>query len=229
MISPASYNILFICAVLIVGLAVLACLYWGIKIIAHSRVKHVRWHIALLTVWLLTIPTAIITSACEAGNYKHHNETGETVSVKANDTIYLDMFPSELKISNNFRVYYDRKEACFYGKPEIFIRKSSDGNVRLETVKGSLGRNKLMAFEYAEDIGYGIEVLDSLIIFPPYFTVEPKSEWKCQHLDVILYIPENTVIISGKSLCHADIVRFWSRRGHSCKYIMTKDGLRTID
>jgi phage shock protein PspC (stress-responsive transcriptional regulator) len=227
-ISPASYNILVVCAVLIVVLTVLACLFWGVKMIAHSKVKHVKWHIALLIIWLLTIPTVIITSVYEARNYKHYNNTNAAVNVKTSDTIYLDMYSSELKISNNFRIYYDREESCFYGKPKIFIRKSIDGNVKLETEKGSLGKNKLMAFEYAESIGYEIGVQDSLITFAPYFSVDPEWEWKFQHMNVYLYVPENTVIIFSESLCHADIVKSRSGHNYSCKWIMTKKGLKAL-
>jgi phage shock protein PspC (stress-responsive transcriptional regulator) len=229
MISPVSYNILVTCAIVIAVLTVLACLYWGIKIIAHSRVKHVKWHITLLIIWLLTIPTVIITFAYEAGNYKHYNKTYESVTITASDTLYLDMPAPELKLSNNFRIYYDREEGHFYGKPDIFIRKSIDGNVKMEIIKDARNRNKHVAFDNAENIEYGFGVRDSLITFSPYFSVDPPEVWKFQHVDVVLYVPENTVIIFSKSLCHADIVRLWSRRGYSCKWIMKKDGLKAMN
>jgi phage shock protein PspC (stress-responsive transcriptional regulator) len=230
MVSPSSYGILIVCATLIIVLTVAAFMYWGIKIITWTKVKYVKLHVALLILWLLIIPAGIITAVREACNYKWHNKTDETVAITtARDTIYLNMHAPELRLSNNFKIYYDKKNACFYGKPDIFFRTSTDGNASMEIVKSSQGRNKLAALEYAEKIGYEVVVRDSLIVFPPYFTVEPQGEWRCQQLDIFLYIPENTVIISDRSLCHSGILRIWSGHDAVCKWIMTKNGLQAIN
>jgi phage shock protein PspC (stress-responsive transcriptional regulator) len=228
-VSPLSYRILIICVTLFVALTVAAFLYWGIKMITYTKVKYVKCHIALFIIWLLIIPAGIVTAGRAVVTYQWHNKTYETVAVMAGDTIYLNMLRPELRLSNNFQIYYDRQNTCFYGKPDIFIRKSDDKNVRLEIVKGSQGRNKFAALEYAERIVYEIDVRDSLIVFPSYFMVEPKGEWKFQQLDIFLYIPENTVIIVNKSLCDSGILKYLPQHNPAGKWIMTKEGLETVN
>jgi hypothetical protein len=214
-------------------MTVIACIYWGIKIVKQSKVKHAGVHFMLLIIWFLALSTAIITIMYEAGNYKWHNGMSESIPVNNNNTIYLNIQPSDLKISNNpLKIYYDKDNNQFYGKPDLFIRKSYDGNTKLEIRKQSQGRNKLAAFHYAENIKYEINIADSLIILNHYFTIEPKDDWKNQQLDIFLYVPENTIIIFDESLCHTDIVVIPRRSGHdgnACKWIVTREGIKALD
>jgi hypothetical protein len=232
-ISPVSYGILFICIVVVLVMTVIACLYWGIKIIKQSKVKHVGLHFILLVIWFLSLSTAIITIVYESRNYKWYNEVSESIHINTNDTIYLNIQISDLKISNNpLKIYYDKDNNRFYGKPDLIIRKSCDGNTKLEIRKQSQGHNKLAAFHYAENIKYEINIADSLITLNHYFTVEPHDKWKNQQLDILLYVPENTVIIVDKSLYYSDIVVSPRRSrydGNTCKWIMTSKGITALD
>jgi phage shock protein PspC (stress-responsive transcriptional regulator) len=234
--SHVSYNILAVCATLIIGLTVFACFYWGIKILSRSKVTHGKLQGILAIIWFLAIPTGFVTILYEANNYKWNNETNEVITINANDTIYLTMKPSPLKISNNpLEVYYDRENNRFYGKPDLYIRKSDDCTTIVEIRKKARGKNRLDAFHYAEDIVYDIDTNDSTIAVSPYFTVAPQDKWKFQELKIILYVPENTVIIANDSLCNDKILRNWF---YSCdhayiytsKWIMTKNnGLKAIN
>jgi phage shock protein PspC (stress-responsive transcriptional regulator) len=208
-LSPIPYTLLMICGSLFILLTVFACLYWGIKMIFNYKVKCRKLHFALLIIWFLTIPAMIVVSVYEAGKYKLHKEITETVELNTNDTIYLTV-KEPLKLSNNpVEVYYDRSNNRFYGKPELQICKTSNGVSKLEIRKEAQGKNKLEAFRHAEDIIYEIDINDSVIALPAYFMVEPRDEWKFQQLTVILYVPENTVVIADKSFSEDKIVRRW--------------------
>jgi hypothetical protein len=221
-ISPVSYNILNVCGTLIIGLTVFACFYWGVKIISGSKEKHGKMHGILAIMWFLAIPTGFVTILHEAGEYKWNNETSEVIALNSNDTIYLTLKPSPLKISNNpLEVYYDRDNNHFYGKPNLYIRKSDDGATKLEIRKQSRGKNRLEAFNYAEDIVYEINVNDSVIDISPYFMVIPQDKWKFQQMKIILHVPENTVIIANKDLCNDKILLHYPYF-HDHKWIITE-------
>jgi phage shock protein PspC (stress-responsive transcriptional regulator) len=231
-ISPVSYNILVICLILSVSLTVFGFLYWGIKLIARFEVHHVKLHIALFIIWLLSIPVGAFTVAGEAGNFKWRGKTEESTHINACDTLYLSVNSTKFKMPNIPKIYYDSKNSLFYGKPDMFIRKSLDGKIKIDIIKSSRGKSRYTAFEYAENIGYNIDIRDSQIIIPQYFTVEPQTEWRFQQLDVILYIPENTVVIVDRLLCHADIIVNPRRSGHDgnvCKWVMTQNGIMAAD
>jgi len=206
-LSPVPYTLLMICGSLFILLTVFACLYWGVKMISGSKEKHGKMHGILAIMWFLAIPTGFVTILYEAGNYKWNNETSEVIALNTNDTIYLTLKPSPLKISNNpLEVYYDRDNNHFYGKPNFYIRKSDDGATKLEIRKQSRGKNRLEAFNYAEDIVYEIDVNDSVIDISPYFMVVPQDKWKFQQMKIILHVPKNTVIIANKDLCNDKIL-----------------------
>jgi hypothetical protein len=168
----------------------------------------------------------------EAGNYFGYNESIKTTHITANDTIYLNLKPSDFDVADyRFGAYFDDENNRFYGKPVMYIRKSA-GMSKLQIVKTSRGRNNHKAFMYANDIDYQFEVENSRITLASFYTVEPLNNWKNQRLKIILSVPENTVIIVDESLYYSDIIISPRRSGHDgnvCKWIMTDEGIRALD
>jgi phage shock protein PspC (stress-responsive transcriptional regulator) len=231
-ISPSSYNIIIISAILFAVLTVAACIYWGIKAITGSKVKYPPMHIVLLIIWFLTIPVIATYIVREAGNYFGYNQSIKTIDVNTRDTIYLNLKPSDLEISDYvFDAYFDEENNRFYGKPEMSIHTSA-GAGQLKIVKTSRGKNNHTAFKYANNIDYQFEVENSQIALASYFTVEPSNNWRNQRLEIILFVPENTIIIVDKLLCHSDVIIRPRRSGHdgnACRWIVTKEGIKAID
>ena len=234
LISPASYIILVICAIIVVVLLVLACLFWGVRLITGFKLKNKLLHVALSVVWIAAIVTGSIVCISQARSYAWSNEQlVETRQVTLSDTLYLNMASSQMQLSNNpMEIYYDKTANRFYGKPNLSFRKSDDGQIRLRIRRDAQGENKRAAYQYAENIGYDVETRDSLLTFAPYFTVTPQDKWKFQTLGIVLYIPENTVIIIDKALCNDRILgaRFRWRSNDDCSWVMTDEkGLQPID
>ncbi len=232
-ISPASYTVLMICAVLIVALLVFALIFWGVKLIVGFKIKHKLLHVALSVVWIAAIVTSLIVCFSQARNFMWRNDqVVEARQVDTSDTLYLAMATSKLQISNNpMEVYFDKDNEYFYGKPNLHVQKSEDGQTKLRFKRESKGESKRAAYQYAESIMYNVEVRDSLLTFDPYFTVTPQNKWKFQDLDVVLYVPEGTVIVADNALCHDRVLgRWFPRSNNDCKWIMTKkDGLQRLD
>ena len=232
-ISPTSYTILLICSVLAVSLLVSAILFWGIRLIVGFKVRHKLLHVALSVLWMAAIVTGIIVCFSQARNFAWRNEQiVETQKVIPSDTLFLAVAPSNLQISNNpMEIYFDKDNRCFYGKPNLRIQKSDDGQAKLRFSRESQGESKRAAYQYAENIVYSVDMRDSLLTFDPYFTVTPQDKWKFQTLDVALHIPEGTVIVVDDALCHDRILGRWFRRraNADCTWVMTKEGLQRLD
>ena len=231
LISPESYVILTICAVSAATLFIFALLFWGVKLMAGFHVKHKLLHVALFVLWLATIVTGVVTGIAQVRDFAWRNEYVESRQFAPSDTLFLSMTPSNLKFSNNpMDIYFDKDKHCFYGKPNLSIRKSDDGQIGLRFECTSQGESKRAAYQYAENIKYSVDVRDSLMTFDPYFTVVPQDKWKFQTLDVVLLVPEGTIIIIDKMMMFKDHVHIdgilW-RWNTNHPWVMTeKDGLR---
>ena len=232
LISPLSYIILIICAIIIVTLMVLACLFWGIALIVKFEIKNKLLHVALSVVWVVAIVTGFMVSISQARNYAWNNEQlVETSRVAVSDTLHLNMASTQMQLSNNpLNIYYDKTAGCFYGKPDLRFQKSNDEQARLNIYRKAQGESKRAAYQYAEDIGYYVEISDSLLTFDPYFTVNPKDKWKFQDLDIVLYIPEGTIVVIDKTLHNSRILssRFTNRHNNDYWVMTNKRGLQPL-
>jgi phage shock protein PspC (stress-responsive transcriptional regulator) len=209
-ITPVSYGTLLVCGVIITLLLVFACFFWGLWLMLRFRVTRGAVHRVLLIAWCGAVLVVVFTGIFEARRHMWRNETYETSAYAAVDTLYFETLPSTLKISNNpLEVYYDKENKRFYGKPDLFIYKSDDNNIKLTIVKVSLGENKLTAYHYAEEIVYQVEVRDSLVRFPLFFTAIPPDQWNFQQVKLRLYLPEGTVVIADRNVYRHLLVDRW--------------------
>jgi len=227
-ITPASYTILLVCAILAATLFVFSLLFWGVKLMSGSKVKHKLLHVAFAILWIAVIVTGIITSIAQARNFAWRNDQiVETVQITPSDTLYLALAPSKLQISNNpVEIYFDKDNRCFYGKPNLNVRKSDNGQFRMRFSRESQGESKRAAYQYAEDIAYTVDIRDSSLTFDQYFTVIPQDKWKFQTLDIILYVPVGTVIVADKALRR----NFrWHTNANDTWVMTEKRGLQRVD
>jgi phage shock protein PspC (stress-responsive transcriptional regulator) len=198
-LSPMAYNVSVTCTAVAVALVILACLFWGVKLMAKRKVKHKSIHLALFLIWIVVSITGTFACFSQIRKYTWNNGIVENKQIKTCNTLYLSA-STQMKISNNpLDIYYDKENGTFYGKPNLRIYKSDDKNIRLKIEKESQGESKYAAYRYAEDISYNVEIRDSLLVFPSYFAVGPQNKWKFQTLSCVLYVPEGTVIVADET------------------------------
>jgi len=227
-ISPESYVLLLICVILATTLFVFALMFWGVKLFTGSKVKHKLLHTALAILWFAAVVTGFVTCILQVRNFAWRNDQiVETRQIAPSDTLYLALAPSQLQISNNpMEIYFDKDNLCFYGKPNLNIRKSDNEQIRIRFNRESQGKSKRAAYRYAEDIGYSVDVRGSSLTFDPFFTVIPQDKWKFQTLDVVLYVPEGTVIVACEAFCR----NFRWSANSNYTWVMTENkGLRPAD
>ena len=226
-ISPISYSILQFCVLLIAILFIFALLYWGVKLMAGSKIRHRFWHVAFSVLWITAIVTCIFVCIGQARNFAWRNDQiVETQQIAKSDTLYLSLAPSKLQISNNpMEIYFDKDNRCFYGKPNLMVLKTADENSQLKINRYSHGENKRTAWQYAESIVYQVELRDSLLIFDAFFTVSPQDKWNFQTLELELYIPEGTVIVADEAFCR----NFHWHTNTGYRVMTEKKGLQRVD
>jgi len=232
-ISPTAYAILLICAITAASLFIFAFLFWGAKLITGFKVRHKLLHVALAVVWITAIVTGIIACISQVRNFAWNNEQMvETIHIAPLDTFYIAFARHNLQLSNNpMDIYFDKDNKRFYGKANLNIQKSNDGQSKINIRRESQGESKLAAYRYAEDIEYSVEIRDSLLNFDRFFTVIPQDKWKFQRLNATLFVPEGTVIIFDKSTFQ-DRIRPGVRRQWNADHpwIMTENrGLQRVD
>ncbi len=234
MLSPLSYNILSVCIVIVVVLFVVACLFWSIKLMTGFKVRNKPVHVVLFIVWLAACITSAAVGFAEARNYAWQNGFSETKQITPAKTLYLTaktVQTAELMVKNFPHVRYDETNAIFYGKPHLRVHKSETEQPELRMEKESKGRSRSDALRNAENIGYNIEIRDSLLTFPSHFTVEPNDKWKFQTLDAVLYVPEGTVLVIDKELCDNQTLerKICRKLGKNRICVMTEnDGLQPL-
>jgi hypothetical protein len=207
-------------------------MFWGIKLMSGLRVRRRLLHVALFVVWVAVIVTGIITCVAQVLNFRWSNDAiVETRQISTSDTLRLALAPTTLQISNNPIVgeaYFDKDNRCFYGKPNLYVRKSDDGQTRLKFYRKSQGENKRAAYQYAETIEYAVDVSNSLLTFDQFFTVTPQDKWKFQTLSITLYAPEGTVITTDNN---GVIGRWfgWSRNEKGIWIMTENNGLQRVE
>jgi phage shock protein PspC (stress-responsive transcriptional regulator) len=230
MVSPSSYAVATVCAVLFAGPVILACFYWGIRLIMGLNLRHRMLHVTMLSLWLASIPAAAFVCFRETRNYIMYNEINETVTLSVADTIFLNADADGLKISNNpaADVYYDKDNKRFYGKVNVYIGKSSDNTAKLYITRTAHGRTKLDAYRNAENILFDRNGLanSSAFVFPAHFAVEPHGQWRFQELRFSLYLPENTRVVAGQEFCNSR--SFHPRLNCDHVWVMTDKGLKRV-
>ncbi len=233
-VSPVSYNILWICIVVVAVLTVVGLMFWGLKLMTGFKVKQKLAHIVLAIVWLAAILVGIVTTIREAGNYAWNNEFSETITIAPTDTLYLSTKQPDIKFFGNPTELYliDQVTGNLYGKPNLRIRKSEDGQIKLSVRKRAQGTSTSDAYGYAEKITYTVENRDSLLVMAPYFSVEPYDRWHFQTLNVDLFVPVGTVIVFDKEAFQQNRIghRYYCHGNGPCVWVMTEDrGLQFAD
>ncbi|MDR2424570.1 MAG: PspC domain-containing protein [Prevotellaceae bacterium] len=194
--SPLSYCILMYCSILVLGLSMAACLYWGIHFIMAFKRKPSKIHTVLILIWFVAIIVMMTTCLSRTQKYHSYRYVKEIKVLPATDTLYLSSH-SHISVPYNIPwIFYDENMKQYYGKPVLHIRESADNLIRLEVVKKSGGRNLFEAQKAAEATEYTVDIRQNPVTlsFPANFSIAPFDEYQFQQVRIFLYVPKNTFI-----------------------------------
>ena len=193
---------LIILTILVVGLPLLAMIYWGIRMVFQFRVRDLILNLTMLIIWILSCVALSIIFFTQGISYSDSYRTKEQFTIPANDTLFvsLDDRVSSLEYEKKihlpfepFNMYLDEDLDIIYVSPELNIY-STDDNAYLEVFKYSSGHSRSDAISKAEKLIYDVNIEDDLVQLDEYFTLPPGKRWSGAFVKIRLYVPDNTII-----------------------------------
>ncbi|MBU1008919.1 MAG: PspC domain-containing protein [Bacteroidetes bacterium] len=127
----------------------------------------------------------------------------------------------------------DGDEKLLFNYPELQIRPLEETGVLVESIPIASGINDEEAVMRAEAIQYTLEVNDSVVTLPTFYSYDAKYKIRNQRVKLIINVAEGQKIYFDNGL--NELFRnnpngYWRRKPYAGKtWVMTKNGLRELD
>ena len=193
---------LIILTILVVGLPLLALIYWGIRMVFQFRVRDLVLNLTMLIIWILSCVALSIIFFTQGISYSDSYRSKDQFAIPANDTLYvrLDNRVSSLEYNKEIHLpfepvnmYLNVDQDIIYISPELNIFNTDD-DPYLEVVKYSSGHSRSDAISKAEKLAYDVKIEDKQVLLDEYFTLPPGKRWSGAFLKIRLYVPDNTTV-----------------------------------
>lgn len=245
MIFPSTEHVFwaYVGVTMVIGVPIMALLYTGIKLVLDIRQSYKGVAITFLSLWIIGFMVCGIIAMQTVSNFASGDEyVTEEIHIEqpVADTLIIAVTPDAYfsdhydHYDENLELIRIEDESIVFGYPELDVRPSYDTLYHLEITTSSCGRNTRGAIDRIEHIEYHFEQSDSLLLFDPYFTAPLEDQWRCQQVEITVYVPEgkavyldesaNRIIYNIRNVHHMDDRRM---PGHTWE--VKKDGLTCTD
>ncbi len=193
-----------------VGIPFFFLFYLGLKILINNlkSIGNIA-KFTLLGLWLISIIGLIIVGIKQASEHAFEERFIEKTElpITATDTLQVKMVSHDNFNARNFYRHSDFKLAynengekvIFSSNIDIIVKSTTDSVARVAIEKRADGRDYDKAIERAKNINYHFELDNNTLLLDSYLTTDPKNKYSEQKVDVILYLPENTVVYFNNS------------------------------
>ncbi|NJX16724.1 PspC domain-containing protein [Tamlana crocina] len=193
-----------------VGIPFFFLFYLGLKILINNlkSIGNIA-KFTLLGLWLISIIGLIIVGIKQASEHAFEERFIEKTElpITATDTLSIKMVGHDNFNARNFyrhsdfKLAYDEngEKVIFSSNIDIIVKSTTDSVARVAIEKRADGRDYDKAIERAKNINYHFELDNNTLLLDSYLTTEPKNKYSEQKVDVILYLPENTVVYFNNS------------------------------
>ncbi len=222
---------------LVIGLPLLALIYWGIRMVFQFRAKDLVLNLTMLIIWILSCVALSIIAFTQGISFSDSYRTTQQLSIPANDTIMVRLderitsleYQKEVHLPFEPRnMYLDENKEIIYVSPEFNIYHS-DEDAHMQIVKYSSGHSRSDAISKAERLIYDVKIENNTIGLDEYFTLPPGKRWSGAFIKIRLYLPDNTVVYFDENvedLIHDDYfgcgIYSWEAGGRYWKMIEGK-------
>ncbi|WP_396603289.1 PspC domain-containing protein [Algibacter sp. R77976] len=195
-----------------VGIPFFFLFYLGLKILINNlkSIGNIA-KFTLLGLWLISIIALIVFGVRQAS--EHAFEESYTVKTElpttANDTLNIKMVSNDNFNSEHYRhdkfklAYNDNGDKVLYSSDiDIIVKSTTDSVARIAIRKRADGRDYERAIERAKNINYNFNLKNSTLLLDSYLTTDPSNKFSDQEVDVVLYLPENTVVYFNNTTKH---------------------------
>lgn len=254
--SYSDYQWIMIASVFAVCIPLLALMYAGIKMVVRFKAKDGYVLLSFLIVWIISVVLVTSLVVIKVKDYSGHSESSNITELKVfkNKTVVLDVTAGKIdslkkrllyfESHGGVGVYFKRERNEYYVKPNFRIERADSLHSGLYIEKFAMSKDKQEARKYSSEVTYNWIQNDTAIIFDPVFELPKGKSWGMPHMNVNLYIPQNTKVIFTKRMIEflqysdANIDREnwdewnnnWNRPVSelNLEYIMGPDGLKKV-
>jgi phage shock protein PspC (stress-responsive transcriptional regulator) len=201
--------------ILAVGVPLVVLIYAGLNLIFNFKARARGLGAFMFFLWIAGLTLAITVSINAAREFTTQRalRTEHRFEPPTTDTLYLNLsqqpepyekftdFPSGL-----FGIWdTSRMDASgrIFGVPRLRIRENAGEDLRITITRESRGASYALATRRSEQIDYGFEAQDSLLLLDPYFSFDQSDGWRIQKVYIDLFVPE------GKTLEVDQDLRRW--------------------
>jgi phage shock protein PspC (stress-responsive transcriptional regulator) len=223
---------------LFIGIPMFAIILFGLRLVNNTKI-HMNYKIGIFVLWIISL--FFLLNSAEDISIEFQEEAKNTIIeniITESDTLYLSMNDVNRELAKTipglipqFKVTPFEDNLIGIGM-QLDVVKSKNDNFNLIKEVIARGKNKQIAKERTEEVGFEFLLEDNNLIFDDFFTISTQK-WRMQELDLTLEIPVGMVVFLDHSL--EDLVydiknqeNMWDydMLGHYWK--MEKEGLSCI-
>ncbi len=188
-----------------VGIPFFFIFYLGLRILI-TNLKSIG-NIAkftLLGIWLVSIISLVVISIKQASEHAFDASVSnkEVLYIASSDTLNLKMVGNDnykkniYRHGSSFRIVYDENDdkIIYSSDIRLIVRSTKDSLASISIEKNAEGSSYQQAKKRANNIIYNYELNGNNLLLDAYLTTKIENKFSDQEVEVILYLPEGTVL-----------------------------------
>jgi phage shock protein PspC (stress-responsive transcriptional regulator) len=188
---------------LFIGIPIVTVILFGLRLVNNTKI-HMNYKIGIFVLWITSI--FFLLNSVKDISLEFQEEAKNTIIeniITESDTLYLSMNDVNRVLDNifdakGFKVTPFEDNLIGIGM-ELDIVKSKNDNFNLIKEATARGKDKHLAKEMAEGIGFEFTLENDNLIFDDFFTIATQK-WRMQELDLTLELPIGMVVFLDHSL-----------------------------
>ena len=188
---------------LFIGIPIVAVILFGLRLVNNTKI-HMNYKIGIFVLWIISL--FFLGSSVKDISKEFQEEAKNTIIeniITESDTLYLSMNDVDRVFDNafdakGFKVTPFEDNLIGIGM-QLDIVKSKNDNFNLIKESTARGKDKHLAKQMTEGIGFEFTLEDDNLIFDDFFTISTQK-WRMQELDLTLELPVGMVVFLDHSL-----------------------------
>ena len=195
-----------------VGIPFFFLFYLGLKILI-TNLKSIGniAKFSLLGLWLISVIGLIVVGVRQARAHAFEESyiKKTELPITAMDTLNIKMvshdnFNDDYYRHDGYKLAFNEADdkVLFASDIDIIVKSTADTVARIGIRKKADGVDYETAMARAKNINYTYQLKNNTLLLDSYLTTDIKNKFSDQEVDVILYLPEHTVIYFNNSTKH---------------------------
>jgi phage shock protein PspC (stress-responsive transcriptional regulator) len=190
---------------LFIGIPMVAIILFGLRLVNNTKI-HMNYKIGIFVLWIISL--FFLLNSAKDISIEFQEEAKNTIIkniITESDTLYLSMNDVNRELVKTipglipqFKVTPFEDNLIGIGM-QLDVVKSKNDNFNLIKEVIARGKNKQIAKERTEEVGFEFLLEDDNLIFDDFFTISTQK-WRMQELDLTLELPVGMVVFLDHSL-----------------------------